>query len=450
MARAALFSHSFSCFFLGAFKAYKSRDAFKSTISGSNSSYKSQFELYNSQKLIAETQIKSLNKQIDAEKKYKSQSILMNIDPYNEYRNTATYYIAVNDKNPNTVKSLLKAYQSLIGGDYVYNEVKSDLSYATKEWMINELIKVDIGNQKSVSIIQTDDEVKEDSISSGSYGGSVFTVTTVGNTDSLSDNLMKAVEKQIEEKQPDIAASIGAHTIKLINSTSGLSVDNELASKISSFSDDLKNMQQSLTDTKTALDGLTEPEGAQVITKQGALKSVLKYALIGLVAGFILALFWFFIKYIVSGRISSESDLESRFGLKVLGTIASSEKNGFWQRLSDKMLHIRRDKGLSDQCSFIGEYISGMKISDLSLALVTSLSEDKSSAIIDSLNTGRDFKIHYCGNITDDSNAVKILNESQGALILLDMEKTTEARFEEMIRILSNCGKKIVGVIIYR
>ena len=435
---------------LGAYKGCKSRDAFKGSESQSDSSYKSQLELYNSQKLVAETQIRSLNKQIDAEKKYKSESILMNIDPYNECRNTATYYVAVNDQNPNTVKSLLKAYQSLIGGDYVYDEVKSDLSDDTKEWMINELIKVDIGSQKSVSIVQTDDEVKENAVSSGNYGGSVFTITTVGNTASLSDNLMKAVEKQIEDKQADLAATIGAHTVKLINSSSGLSVDNELASKISEFSDDLKNMQQSLTDTKTALDGLQAPAGAAVVSKSSALKSVVKYALIGLVAGFVLALIWFAIKYLAGGRISGESDIEDRFGLQVLGTIASDEKKGFWQGLSDKMLHIRRDKDLNDQCSFIGEYISGMKISDPSLALVTDLSIDKSSAIIDSLNTGRDYKIHYCGNITDDSKAVRDLNESSKVLILLDIEKTSENKFEDMIRILMNCEKKVVGVIILR
>lgn len=429
---------------LGAYKGNKLKGAFAAS-SGSveaKDDYQDELALYNSQKEAAETQIDNISGQIKTQQEYKEQSILMNINPYSEYRDTTSYYIAtdyqimpgMDYQNVDPVPSLLKAYENVIGGQEVYDAVADAFDHKVSLWSVQELISVDTGI--------TQNTVKYDN-------SRVFTVTTVGDTQELADNLMSAVKKQIEEYQPQIASSVSAHELREIDSSSQLTVDSDLQTKLTNFSNNIANLQQSLATTQQNLSKLEEPAASASGSRRAAAKSILKYAALGLIAGIFLSACWFAVQFLMSAPIPGRAELEDRYGLVVFGELAE-EKKGFFQKLSDMLRGIsRKAKSGGQQLDLISEYITGLKEKPANIAVVGGGSTERENDLISALASKIDgTALHYCGDITVSAQSMKAMNQADAVMLLLDMDHMSARKLQEILKICHNCGKAVFGTVL--
>lgn len=428
--------------------AYKGRTLI-GTLTGSldsaeeSTDYQDELDLYNSQKEADETQIDNLSAQIEAQQEYKKNSILMNINPYSEYRDVTSYYIVtdyqimpgMDYQNVDPVPSLLKAYQNIIGGNEVYEAVSDKIDREASLWSIEELISVDTDLSSNLN----------------NYAGvRVFTVTTVGDTKELADTLMEAVQNQIESHQEEIASTVAAHELRVIQTSSELTVDNNLLTKLTNFSNNITKLQQSLADTQENLNELEEPVATAAGSRRAAVKSILKYAILGLFVGIFLSAFWYAVQYVMRDPIADSSDLEDRYRLVVFGKLTPERKEGFFHKISDRMRGINRKKpGIEQQYQMITEYIAGLKNQPEKAAIVSATDSDADRTAAEKIAAGvQNISMQYCGDVTVNADALKDLNQADAVLFLLDMDNVSEKKLQSMIRICRNCGKSIMGTVL--
>ena len=175
--------------------------------------YKMNMEQYTSTKDRLEKEIKNLQDNIESQKEYKEQSILMNINPYDEYVETATFYISTDYsimpgmvyQTPNTATSILKAYMSIAQNGEMYNYVLGKMNSKMGIRYLKELVKIE-----------------------PDYDNNMLDITVIGDTRKTASDVMGYIKDSIASSQENITKAIGAHENNLVDESQFVTVDLEL------------------------------------------------------------------------------------------------------------------------------------------------------------------------------------------------------------------------------
>ena len=84
---------------LGGFKIFKGLNQLKDEeyVKQNQEEYKASLDQYNATKKRLEKELANIEENIESQQKYKDESILLNINPYDEYMESATFYISTDD-----------------------------------------------------------------------------------------------------------------------------------------------------------------------------------------------------------------------------------------------------------------------------------------------------------------------------------------------------------------
>lgn len=250
-----------------------------------------------------ERDIDNFTANIAYQEKYKENSILLNVDPYNKGVASADIFVKTADvpnENGITVTSIdpadsvVKAYASAVqqGGllEEISSKMRIDLIY------LKELINVKIdydSNMISVSISYTDKE----------GAGEILDV--------ILDNLNTIY--------PVIQEHLGQHSFAVMNQYVGKTTDQELANYQKQNIVNLEATNKNLEDTEKALKALVEPVKPVELSRLSVLKMGVKYGILGGLIGAFLTVFGVCVVFIMNGRVNSNDDLKKSFGLNYLG-----------------------------------------------------------------------------------------------------------------------------------
>ena len=140
---------------------------------------------YETQKEMYETQLRNLEAEVRTLNDYREKSLYMNIDPYNEYRETVTYYINTD-------------YQIMPGMDYQnINQATSILNAYVRQVqdfnVFGQAVNL-IGKDMNISDIRELVQVQQDN------ANFMFTVTVVGENEEIPSVLMDVVRDTVEKK----------------------------------------------------------------------------------------------------------------------------------------------------------------------------------------------------------------------------------------------------------
>ena len=232
-------------FLLGAFmlvRNYRSMtDA--SEIASRKEEYEVALEEYEISKEQLETRIANLQNELELQEYIEDHNVLLRIDPYNVFTESATYYVdtgyevqpELSYQNPDRTSAVANSYRT-----------------AVQRIDINEVLGSHLGEE-----VMTGNPVKGNSfviVNTWTEAANGMLYITISGVDRESvDAVMDAVEKAIAEASAEYQSVYGEHTITRFESSQYQRIDLDLAAMQSSFADNLEKIRKSLLEDRKSV-----------------------------------------------------------------------------------------------------------------------------------------------------------------------------------------------------
>lgn len=300
---------------LGGFKTAKGLGQMRDEtyVSENQKAYEESLEQYEITKGRLEKEIENIQNNIQDQQDYRENSILMNINPYDVYVETASYYVGtdyvilpgMSYQNPNTSASILKGYMSIAQNGEMYNYVLSRMKNSMSLRYLKELVTIE-----------------------ADYDNSMLDIRVIGDTKERASEVMSCIRESIENSRETMTAAIGAHSINAVEESSFVSVDLDLDQKQKEFSATMDQLDTSLEEKTEELKALEEPANT-LLNSAVVVKSGVKYGILGGVLGAFLVVFFVCVAFLMSDKLVSARELKRRYGVPVLGVFSRQPKGAF-------------------------------------------------------------------------------------------------------------------------
>ena len=443
---------------LGGFKAFRGLGQMKDAeyVASKQQEYDNSMDQYEMSKERLEKEIENIKVSLESQNDYMENSVLMNINPYDEYTTSASFYVATDYQimpgmayqNPNTASSIMAAYMSMIQNGELYNTVLKRMDPGLDLRYLQELVTVE-----------------------PDYDNNMFHVRVISNTEEGAEEIMSLLMESLSEYQAAITQKIGPHLLNVIQDTqvpgpsaapgSGetnktpevyTTVDLELEKKQQDQSARTQTLNQSLTDKTKELNELKEP--ANTLPSTGStLKSSVKYGVLGGVLGVFLAVFFICVAFLMSDKLVNERELRRRYGLMVLGVFDSGEKKRLFasaDRFLDRLEGTSARKMSSAQvCSVVAANVMNYVGEAKQILLVTSTGTEALDTVNGVLSAALpSLTLISGGNLDREADAIRKA-ASCDAVILVEKRKASSfTGIERELEIVKSLDKKILGCIV--
>lgn len=290
---------------------------------------------------------KSIRQAMDKSRKYLQESVLMNIDPYQEQSLILQYYIDSDytwninkDIGGDYTSAVTNAYAEYVKSGVVAKRIQEELGLDVEERYIEELISV----EELESAVKTE---------------GILTVQVIYNDEKVLEQMAQIVKECLEEQTATINNTVGSHTLKLLSENIAVQTDSELAEKYSTVQSQMDSYR---TQLNTLLDTMTEDQLAELdivlAEEEETVTETLvkpsfskKYLVLGFVTGVIVVILWICGVAIFTSKLQSSQELETMYGLRLFGTMKKDRKT---VGLDKVLLNLknRNQKQLSKKASF--------------------------------------------------------------------------------------------------
>lgn len=130
--------------------------------------------------------------------------------------------------------------------------------------------------------------------------------------------IMDEIEKGVLEQQENLTGIFGTHTIDVVRREGQHVYDTTGATTQQNIQNQIQGLKNAVNAQRTALTSLVQPEVPPAYSKKTLLVSSAKKACVALFAGVLLMYLLLFLQDLVSGRMFSVSEFESRYRLRPL------------------------------------------------------------------------------------------------------------------------------------
>ena len=396
-------------------------------------------EQYETQKTIYETQLKTLEKEVETLNAYRDRSLYMNIDPYNEYRETVTYYVntdyqimpGMDYQNVNQATSILNAYTRQIQDFSIYGKALNVIGRDFTSSDVRELVQVQQDNTNFM-----------------------FTVTIVGETDEIPDILMDVVRETVTESKSEITRTIGEHTIQEVSYTNGYCVDTTLSDTKIRFQDNMTKLHDAIAKKQKAITELSKPSG-DVPSQMGVLKQAVKYAVIGGFVGGFLAVMWVCVRYLMGARMPDETTLRERYRIRTVGSWRRKEEKTaftFVDEWLDKLEGIKKTEyDIEHVCRFAAANLDSNAREGWKVLFAGTLAEERLHEVYERLSKyaeQKNYSFVEGGNLVEDPIVVRKLAEVDAVLFVESREETKLTDFIKELDMVRSQKKELCGVLL--
>ncbi len=418
---------------LGGYKAvttYKSQND-PQTIADAEEKYEKDLLLFEKKKETCEREIENLQKDIVKQQDYLEHSVMMNMSAYDVWESVTSLVVktdyvimpGMNYQNPDYTRTVLQVYQSALTSTEFLNEVaaanKSQLRY------LKELLTVSID-------------------------GSMLNIKVRYDSQSSAKKIMTTMLDKVAELEPQITESIGYHTIDIVNESLGSSVDLSLADQQESESNRLEKLEESLETKETELEEMKAPEKTET-SSTAALKSGIKYAVLGGVLGAFMVVFFVCVIFLMSDKLYAAKDLRNRYQLKILGNLPVSGKklnpiDAWLNRLEGRTSQKYEEREYSLIAANIRSYGESLE----SLLVVGTASDDIMARLAERLNGQLpETKVAAGGNLLESAEAVDKLSAYDGVIFAEQCGVSTYNGVGLELEKVYDLQKKIVGCVVF-
>ena len=294
-----------------------------------------------------EQTIQRMERNIQSQRTYLEESVLMNMDPQNCWTAKASYYLSSQipqDQTADPVYALLTGYQAELTSGHVIDAAAEAVGMEPR--YLKELLRIS-ADTKSASTNR------------------LLTVAVCHPDADTAQAILDAMKLQVEKAHANLAQRISAH--ELTEVTHSLIKENDIGNMLQRQNDEfgsLNNMEAAVVTARETIETI-ELVQEPMPSKKGVVLAAVEGVIIGAVLGGILAAVWSSCKYLLSDKICSGADLTRRTGVRLLGSIEKEDKN--YNKLDRWALNrqgrplLPRADSFRLACADLESYSAGMK-----------------------------------------------------------------------------------------
>ena len=427
---------------IGSFKVVNDSEAYDSALR----SYEFEHAGWESEEVVYNNQIESLNTSKSQQETYNEKSLLMQIDPLNKYTGTYTFYVDSGyTVDPNaTVQPI----------DYTDRILAAYVQYFNGEMMQDLLDSTNLTDEKR--FLTEVVSIKSDITSSS------LNVTVVGKSNSDVAVLASMIENKLMAHKSMVEELVSTHQINKINGIVSVGVDQGLQTTQMNKKAAIDQYNVSIAETNEKLTEWKESKEPRFeYTPKRIFINCVKMMIIGGVVGVFLTLAWYGIKYVVTGFFTAEK-ITSCGGKNILAVVSNAsfaevegtkkkkavKENGIDRWIRKIFGQEKSTLGFEESCKLAGSNIQGlMETEGINELAVVSCTDAALAKQIETYLDGK-CRVKFLGNILADPVAVDGLSAYDAACILAreGQDKIEDvARQYECLRMWS---KKIAGTVV--
>ncbi|WP_034445756.1 hypothetical protein [Butyrivibrio sp. AE2032] len=382
-----------------------------------------------------------------AEKELNGQkSIRLNMDPEHVHTGASTYVISdyYDNKGIYTVESqnagnIVALYSELLTDDKTIDIIKEATGWGVDRQYVRELYSV------------------------SSAGVSLLRISTIAPTQDECRVIISVLEDRLEQVKPEVQAN-APHEIVKVNDkyfedySSGITDAQKAQSDtLISLKNTMRNIPDKLTSgQKTYYQELIKQHYPdEIIEKEFSVFGLIKYVLIGIVAGVFAVAMCYCVYYALRQVLRTSDDFRSMFNTRVIGTVQYDEDEGKKKFLSgfDNWFDKKFDKreGILPANDAVKMIVSDILVNAkkdgiTKPMIISTSSHDAVKKAVQEVTAGckKDLELAVGSSVLTDSESLNKLSEADGVIIA---EKVQESRLADIARELETCKKLGVNVM---
>lgn len=398
--------------------------------------------------LLLVEQLVILNNRIDYRNEYRSNSIMMNIDPFDEKTVTLQYFI--DNENDEKSSDLIFAYRNYVLNGKLGKDVVENLNLDTKPEYITELFQFESSDESSFSVVIRHSDEDE--------------CTAIADE----------VKNLLNQYKTIVGSKVGEHQLNILSDDKSTVVDDELdqiqrddQTYVESLKISLSGLRSSLTDTTTTVlnnwdeilrleaegDEKAEQEENQVAQPTHALVSIDgKYVLMGGLIGFFFATALLVLIYILSGKLRNKEELND---LQVINLGSVSLKKyrkglgGYIDKMVDKIERVGCKIPSKEQQ--IQHLVSNIQLAcertSIHKVCIVSTEKCDNEELLDTLKNELkklSVELIYCSDVNYSSEALMNLSQCGNAII---MEEQQKSYYKEIRNEVGLCKENKINIL---
>lgn len=389
-----------------------------------------------------------MEQQVDNQRRYVSNSILMQIDSENEAVSTATIIVSIENSQINNADlALVSTYkQFILSGEYL-----TELSENTgvNQGYLLELISAEYSTSTSV-VLNT---------SGNSDNVGVVTVRVIGPSIDLTESILNAILNNVEIKYLDVNESI-PHSISVAARQNSYIVDSNTRDRQFNASNRFETVQQQINNFDKALDNVASKIGVEKSllflyfseeynndSTSGlfSISSVIKYFIVGVLFAFVLVFIIISFVYIFNKRFSTQSKFFCRFNdLKKIGVIKPQDKRSRFSKYIDVKTGDDNKMSNDINMSIIAANVNNLTCGMNKVLFTGTIDSCMVEKLVQDLKIQADVKAGFF----DNSECLQALNDYDG-VIIVEQRKISDCKLvSEELKLIANTHSKLVGAII--
>ena len=422
--------------FLKSYKAYKDPKARETK----QKEYEEALESYNLSVELYQTRIANLENKIAEMDMYSETSLLLQMDPYNVYKITKSYYIDSNYEimpdvfyqNPDHTEALVKGYR----------------------WAIDRLNFEDLIDFPGEADLTTKHPILDQSgktvySTSGDTNTGILTIRVFGDSEKRARQILAAIDAEIERQKVVLTAAIGEHSVSVLNEGAEIVIDTELITLQDTFSSEYESALNSLEKAQTKLNDLQKPT-KPTYSRTSVFKDGIKYGIIGLFIGLFGAVIWHLLPLCGWNKLINVEDIRNRYRQNVLGTLqVTAKKQNKIDRWIAGKLGIIADQSQEEAAEYILENVQLGFADKEKLLVIGSVGEEKITALCDLLNA-KSTSVSFVpgGDVNKSSAALKAISGEKAVIVAEEWQKSEHRSVSHEIDKLALASVENTGFIV--
>lgn len=397
--------------------------------------YESDLEKYEQSKKGYERDINNLTASITYQEKYKENSILLKVDPYN--KGTASIDAFVRMLEPSLEKGL-----TVMTVDYADGVVKAYASAIQQGGFLADLAK-----QKGIDLIY----LKELINVTVDYDSNMFNVSVTYPDEKGAEEILNEIINSIESEQTEVQEKLGQHSISLMNQDVGVITDQSLTDYQQQKVKNLADTNNSLEDAEKALEDLVEPKKPVALSKTSILKAGIKYGILGWIVGAFLAAFGIGVVYVMNGKLNTDNDLKDRFGLKLLGGFTEKRDKKVFSRIDEWLDSLEGKENIPDELIYdmIAVNIHNFIHEDKPIFLTGTVEKEVLESLVIKLHKRLpELKLEFGADMTRNVMTLQRIPEYDEIILVETRREARHKDIEKEVETILNLKKDIVGYIV--
>lgn len=356
-----------------------------------------------------------------------AESIYMNMNPEAVYMANKSYYVAAQESDLNRISL---AIGSILQKQEVYDQVREKTGLTCSQRYLLELMSVWFTETEKRAIQLSDDN---------SNDGRIY-ISVSAPSEEIGEAILAVLDAQVQAVCAQIAQTAeGGMTYEAMTQTGRTGYDGGVVSarengtnQLASYLSTLSNIEKNLTDDDKAY-------YAQVYTDDWKPKNkMLKWAMIGAVALFVLAGGWYVLAFLLDGSVKETDELEERYGLHLLARV---EPEGAVKKNLRGLDKLFAEKPLYNDGAYLSAALSATGVSGLVLS--GDLANAQIAQTMKTAAQAGGYKV--CDRFAVDAQAVA--DKTDGVVLFIQPWVTKNAQVLRELEICEFNGLPVLGFV---